>query len=46
MRAITVRYFAFAGIVLAQPALAANDPFIGKWRLDVSRSTIVDDMRV
>lgn len=24
----------------------ANDPFVGKWRLDVSRSTIVDNMRV
>lgn len=24
----------------------ANDPFVGKWRLDVSRSTIVDAMRV
>ena len=24
----------------------ANDPFVGKWRLDISRSTIVDDMRV
>lgn len=24
----------------------ANDPFVGKWKLDVSRSTIVDQMRV
>jgi hypothetical protein len=24
----------------------ANDPFVGKWKLDVSRSRIVDDMRV
>src|SRR5437870_2750959 len=24
----------------------ANDPFVGKWKLDVSRSTIVDVMRV
>jgi hypothetical protein len=24
----------------------ANDPFVGKWRLDVARSTIVDEMRV
>jgi hypothetical protein len=24
----------------------ANDPFVGKWTLDASRSTIVDDMRV
>ena len=46
MRAIAVRCAAFAGIVLAQPVLAAKDPFVGKWRLDVSRSTIVDDMRV
>jgi hypothetical protein len=24
----------------------ANDPFVGKWKLDVSRSTIVDGMRI
>src|SRR5689334_3563500 len=24
----------------------ANDPFVGHWKLDVSRSTIVDDMKV
>jgi hypothetical protein len=24
----------------------ANDPFVGKWKLDVSRSTIVDQMKV
>lgn len=24
----------------------ASEPFIGQWRLDVSRSTIVDEMRV
>jgi hypothetical protein len=24
----------------------ANDPFVGKWSLDLSRSTIVDEMRV
>jgi hypothetical protein len=46
MRPIALRCAAFAGIALAQPALAANDPFVGKWRLDVSRSTFIDDMRV
>src|SRR5690348_3418461 len=24
----------------------ANDPFVGKWKLDVSRSTIVDQMTI
>ena len=24
----------------------ANDPFVGKWKLDASRSTIVDQMAV
>jgi len=28
------------------PTQGAHDPFVGKWRLDVSRSTIVDAMRV
>jgi hypothetical protein len=52
MRLIILPYVVFEGVILAQPALAAstfwtaNDPFVGKWRLDVSRSTIVDDMRV
>jgi hypothetical protein len=52
MRLITFPCLAFAGMMLVQPALAAptfwtaDDPFVGKWRLDVSRSTIVDDMRV
>lgn len=32
---------------LAVPTLwTANDPFVGKWKLDVPRSTIVDQMRV
>jgi hypothetical protein len=32
---------------LAAAALwTATDPFVGKWALDVARSTIVDDMRV
>lgn len=46
MRQIALPCCAIAAIALAQPAFGANDPFIGKWRLDVSRSTIVDDMRV
>jgi hypothetical protein len=52
MRLMIFQCVAFAGMMLVQPALAAppfwtaDDPFVGKWRLDVSRSTIVDDMRV
>ena len=38
--------FAVAAVALAQPALAATDPFVGKWKLDVPRSRIVDDFRV
>jgi hypothetical protein len=40
---------ALAAMAAIKPPSAmgtANDPFVGKWRLDVSRSTIVDDMRV
>ena len=32
--------------VAASAFWTANDPFVGKWRLDVSRSTIVDEMQV
>lgn len=52
MRWTILSCLAFVASALVQPALAAptwwtaNDPFVGKWRLDVSRSTIVDDMRV
>ena len=38
--------FAAIASLAASASAAANDPFVGKWRLDVSRSTIVDDMRV
>jgi len=34
------------GSLAASTFWTANDPFVGKWRLDVSRSTIVDEMRV
>jgi len=34
------------GLLVAPTAWTANDPFVGKWKLDVSRSTIVDEMRV
>src|SRR5574340_357005 len=37
---VTVAYLAVSGFWTAQ------DPFVGKWKLDVSRSTIVDQMRV
>ncbi|MFL6727892.1 MAG: hypothetical protein ACJ8FS_15460 [Sphingomicrobium sp.] len=52
MRRIALPCLALASIAVVQPAVAAstfwtaNDPFVGKWRLDISRSTIVDDMRV
>jgi hypothetical protein len=52
MRRIGLPCLALAAIAVVQPAVAAstfwtaNDPFVGKWRLDISRSTIVDDMRV
>ena len=37
---VAVMYLAVSGFWTAQ------DPFVGKWKLDVSRSTIVDRMRV
>jgi hypothetical protein len=52
MRWTILPWLAFVASALVQPALAApawwtaNDPFVGKWRLDVSRSTIVDKMQV
>jgi hypothetical protein len=37
----------FAAIApVAASFWTANDPFVGKWMVDVSRSTIVDEMRV
>jgi len=36
----------FAAIAFAPTAWMASDPFVGKWKLDVARSTIVDEMRV
>lgn len=38
--------FVMAIAVTASSFRTADDPFVGKWKLDVSRSTIVDDMRV
>ena len=35
-----------AASLAASSFWTASDPFVGKWRLDVSRSTIVDQMRV
>jgi hypothetical protein len=52
MRQIALPCLTFAAIGFAHSAVAApafwtaNDPFVGKWKLDISRSTIVDDMRV
>jgi hypothetical protein len=36
----------FLASLAASSFWTAGDPFVGKWRLDVSRSTIVDQMRV
>jgi len=36
----------FVAALAASTFWTANDPFVGHWRLDVSRSTIVDDMKV
>jgi hypothetical protein len=36
----------FLASLAASTFWTAHDPFVGKWRLDVSRSTIVDRMRV
>ena len=41
----TIGFVAIASLA-ASSFWTASDPFVGKWRLDVSRSTIVDDMRV
>jgi len=38
--------FVIAAFVAPSTFWTANDPFVGKWRLDVARSTIVDEMRV
>lgn len=38
--------FAALSSLAASTFWTANDPFVGKWKLDVSRSTIVDSMRV
>ena len=35
-----------AAALAASTFWTAKDPFVGHWRLDVSRSTIVDDMKV
>jgi hypothetical protein len=46
MRRTALVCFAFAAVLLNQPASAASDPFVGKWRLDLPRSKIVDDFQV
>jgi hypothetical protein len=38
--------FVAAASLAASAFWTASDPFVGKWKLDISRSTIVDDMRV
>lgn len=38
--------FVSAAFLAASTFWTANDPFVGKWRLDVSRSAIVDNVRV
>lgn len=52
MHRTTALSLGLATIAFVQPADAASamwtakDPFVGKWSLDVSRSTIVDEMKV
>lgn len=46
MSRMTISCIIAAAAALAQPAFAASDPFVGKWKLDVPRSRIVDEMRV
>jgi len=46
MRLVTLPALALALGAATPPAPTLSDSFVGKWRLDVSRSTIVDDMRV
>jgi hypothetical protein len=41
----TIGFVAIASVA-ASAFWTANDPFVGKWKLDVSRSTYVDQMRV
>lgn len=36
----------FVAALAASTFWTANDPFVGHWRLDISHSTIVDDMKV
>jgi hypothetical protein len=38
--------FVAAASLAASTLWTANDPFVGKWRLDVSRSIIIDEVRV
>ena len=47
-QAVGMQGIGFIGLALAGASAfwTANDPFVGKWKLDVSRSTIVDEMRV
>ena len=42
---LTISFFAAASLA-ASNLWTANDPFVGRWRLDVSRSIIIDEMRV
>jgi hypothetical protein len=35
-----------AGCLLAATSLAANDPFVGKWKLNPSKSKLTDQMKV
>ena len=41
----SIMFLALAPVVSSN-LWTAHDPFVGKWKLDVSRSTIVDGMRV
>jgi len=43
---MSIQTIALLALASVAALWTANDPFVGKWRLDVSRSTIVDAMRV
>src|SRR6185312_9118590 len=48
MKSISRRFFAFAAIaaIFASSARAADNPFVGDWKLNPSRSKLTDVMKV
>jgi len=41
-----ISYFVLFACLIAGVASAANDPFVGEWKLDPSKSTLIDVMKV